>query len=454
MKGFLEPESIAVIGASADFRKGGYSLVANLKERSEERLYPINPKHEEICGLPGFKNVKDIPEVVDLAIVYVAARAVPAILEECGQKGIKRVMIQSAGFAEAGGQGRALEEQCVSIAERYGMRLWGPNCMGIVNAHTGMVASFMIPLVWKGNLRPGGVSVIVQSGMLSTSFLMHIIGEGYFGLSKACSIGNRCDVNECDLLEYMARDSTTEVIALYLESLVDVDRFRRAVQNLKKPVILVKGGTSPEGAKAAMSHTASLAGNARVAEGFFKQLGVYRARGFVEMMDLARALILWRKKKAGSRIAVVTFSGAAGIVAADHLVEKGLTLAHLSPDTVEQLKTVYPPWMEPENPVDIWPAVERSGRKAQGVAFDALMKDPQVDGIFFHIYVDSLIMRVGLDFMEPLRGATKPVVIWVNGDTNFFRELRDYAETMDIPVYREIERGATALRLMAKQHPA
>jgi acetyltransferase len=322
--------------------------------------------------------------------------------------------------------------------------------MGIVNGHSGMVASFMIPGTWKGNLQSGGVSVIVQSGMLSTSFLMHIIGEGYFGLSKACSIGNRCDVNECDLLEYMGQDPTTEVVALYLESLIDVPRFRKAIMNLKRPVILIKGGTSAEGARAAKSHTASLAGNAQVAEGFFQQLGIYRARDFIEMMDLTRALVLWRGRKGGKRVAIVTFSGAAGIVASDHLVEQGMTLATLSPETVEKLKTVYPPWMEPENPVDIWPAVERNGRRSQGVAFEALLNDPQVDAIFFHIYVDSLIMRVGLDFMEPLKGSTKPVVIWVIGDQGFFRELRDYGESMGIPVYREIERGARALSLMLK----
>jgi acetyltransferase len=450
MKGFLEPESIAVIGASADFRKGGYSLVANLKEMSDDRLYPINPKHTEICGLPSYKTVIDVPEVVDLAIVYVSAPSVPAILEECGQKGIKRVMIQSAGFAETGEQGYSLERRCVSIAQQYGMRLWGPNCMGIVNGHSGMVASFMIPGTWKGNLQSGGVSVIVQSGMLSTSFLMHIIGEGYFGLSKACSIGNRCDVNECDLLEYMGQDPTTEVVALYLESLIDVPRFRKAIMNLKRPVILIKGGTSAEGARAAKSHTASLAGNAQVAEGFFQQLGIYRARDFIEMMDLTRALVLWRGRKGGKRVAIVTFSGAAGIVASDHLVEQGMTLATLSPETVEKLKTVYPPWMEPENPVDIWPAVERNGRRSQGVAFEALLNDPQVDAIFFHIYVDSLIMRVGLDFMESLKGSVKPVVVWVIGDPSFFRELRDHGESMGIPVYREIERGARALSLMAK----
>jgi acyl-CoA synthetase (NDP forming) len=137
-------------------------------------------------------------------------------------------------------------------------------------------------------------------------------------------------------------------------------------------------------------------------------------------------------------------------VASDHLVEQGLTLSTLSPETVEKLKTVYPPWMEPENPVDIWPAVERSGRRSQGVAFEALLNDSHVDAIFFHIYVDSLIMRVGLDFMEPLKDSVKPVVMWVIGDPSFFRELRDHGECMGIPVYREIERGARALKLMAQ----
>ena len=446
---FFEPKSIAVIGATGDSRKGGYSLVANLKSKFAERLYPVNPKYDEVCGLPCFESVKKLPEPVDLGIVFIPAPGVPAILRECGECGIRAIMIQSAGFAETGEQGRVLQDQCRQIAHEYNIRLWGPNCMGVVDGNSGMVASFMNPHIWKDALRPGGVSLIVQSGMLSAGFLMQIISEGYFGLSKACSIGNRSDINECDVLEYLARDPKTEVVAMYLESIADVPRFRRAVSGLRKPLVLLKGGTSEAGARAARSHTASLAGNAQVAEGFFRQLGIYRAWDFIELMDLTKALVLWRNRKGGRRVGVITFSGAAGIVAADHLVRRGMTLARLSRDTVQRMKKVYPEWMEPENPVDIWPAIERSGRtKTYEIMLEALVKDPQVDGIHIHFYVDEAILKSDFDFLRPLENTNKPAALWVIGDTRFFRSLRDRLEPMGIPVYGEIARGINALSLM------
>ena len=448
---FFEPKSIAVIGATEESRKGGYSLVANLKSKFAERLYPVNPKYDEVCGLPCFRSVRELPEPVDLAVIFIPAPAVPELLRECGQCGIRAVMIQSAGFAETGEQGRVLQDQCKQIAVEYGIRLWGPNCMGVVDGNSGMVASFMNPYIWKDALRPGGVSLIVQSGMLTAGFLIQIISEGYFGLSKACSIGNRSDINECDVLEYLARDPKTEVVAMYLESIIDVPRFRKAVSDLRKPMVLLKGGTSEAGAKAARSHTASLAGNAEVAEAFFRQLGIHRAWDFIELMDLTKALVLWRTKKGGSRIGVITFSGAAGIVAADHLVRRGMTLASLSQDTVQRMKKIYPEWMEPENPVDMWPAIERSGRsKTYEVMLEALIEDPQVDGIHIHFYVDAAIFKSGFDFFRPLENTKKPAVIWVIGDTQFFRPLRDRLEPMGIPVYGEIARGINALSLLIK----
>ena len=452
MHRFIEPETVAVIGASANPSKGGYDLVVNLKEGLAEGVYPVNPVHREICGLPCYRDVESLPEVVDLAIVFVPAPLVPGILEQCGMKGIQRVMIQSAGFAETGAQGRLLQEQCLEIAGKYGIRLWGPNCMGVVNGRTGVVSSFMRPGIWKGRLKPGGVSLIVQSGLLSAGFLLQILSEGSFGLSKACSIGNRCDVNECDLLEYFCDDPATEVLALYLESISDAGRFRRAVSRLNRPVVIVKGGMSAEGARAALSHTGSLSGNGRLAEGFFRQLGIHQAWDFVEWMDLAKALVLWRGRKGGPRMAVITFSGASGIVSTDHFVRRGMTLAPLSAQTIQQLKTVFPPWMEPQNPVDIWPAVERAGRQAYATALEAVVRDPQVDGIYVHLYVDRALLQDVLEFLGPLRGCRKPAAIWVVGDTSCFRALREAAEGMGIAVYREIERGIRALSLFA--HPS
>jgi acetyltransferase len=447
MELFVHPRSVAVIGASADRRKVGYSMQANARASLGDSCYLVNPAYKEIEGLPCYPSVEDLPVVVDLAIVFVRAPLVPEVLSACGRKGIKRVMIQSAGFAETGEQGRSLQDQCLAIAREYGVRVWGPNCMGVVNGQAKMALSFMRPTLWQKNLRPGGVSLIVQSGMLSAGFLMQILSENYFGVNLACSIGNRSDVNECDLLEYMADDPFTEVVAMYLESIADVERFRNAVKRLNRPVLLVKGGTSDQGAKAALSHTASMAGNARISEGLFRQLGILRADDFVELMDLTKAQVLWRKKTAGTRVAIATFSGAAGIVATDHVMAKEMTLAELSPQTVEQLKTIYPDWMEPGNPLDLWPAIEQNGvTRVYSAVSDALLSDPGVDAIHVHVFVDASLLKRDLDFLHVLGKASKAVAFWIIGDTTCFRPFRDRVESLGIPVYTEIERGIGCLK--------
>jgi acetyltransferase len=445
MDRFLNPKSIAVIGASADPRKGGYALVSNLKEKIPEGLYPVNPGASEICGLRAFKSVDDLPENVDLAVIFIPATAVPEAMEACGKKGISRIMIQSAGFAETGPQGLALQEACLRVAEKHGMRIWGPNCMGVVNGSTGLVASFMRPDIWRGHLKPGNVSLIVQSGMLSAGFLVQVLKQGFFGLSKACSIGNRCDVNESDLLEYFAEDPQTEVIAMYLESIIDVSRFRNAVSCLRKPVVLLKGGVSEEGAQAARSHTGSLAGDGRLTEGFLRQVRIHRATDFFEMVDMARGLSLWQGRERGTRIGIVTFSGASGIVAADHFAALGMSLALLSPDTLRALQTVFPNWMSPQNPVDVWPAIEQVGQKAFEVSIKAILADPQVDALYLHLYMDREILAQGVGFLESLRGSTKPAAIWLIGDPQSFRTVRDIVEPLGTPVFTELARGARVL---------
>jgi acyl-CoA synthetase (NDP forming) len=445
MDRFMNPKSVAIIGASEDPHRGGYALVSNLKETIPRLLYPVNPGSSEICGLPAFKNVNDLPAPVDLAILFIPAPSVPQIMEECGKKGISRIMIQSAGFAETGPRGIALQEACVLTARKYGMRIWGPNCMGVVNGRTGMVASFMRPDVWRGHLRPGKVSLIVQSGMLSAGFLVQILKEGFFGLSKACSIGNRCDVNESDLLEYFAKDSETEVIAMYLESIVDVSRFRQAMSRLRKPVVLLKGGTSAEGAKAAQSHTGTLAGDAGLTAGFLRQMKIHRASDFFEMVDMARGLSLWQGRGRGRRVGIVTFSGASGIVASDQVAGLGMTLASLSPETIKTLQAVFPPWMTPQNPVDLYPAIERVGQKAFKVAIKAILADSHVDALYLHLYMDSKLLEQGAGFLNSLKGAKKPTAVWLIGDPQCFRKVRDIVEPLGTPVFTELARGARVL---------
>ncbi|RJR33786.1 MAG: hypothetical protein C4576_27800 [Desulfobacteraceae bacterium] len=450
MKGFLQPESVAVIGASSDPNKGGYAIVRNLKEKLSERLYPVNPGCREVCGLPCFGDVRDLPEPVELAIVFIPSESVPKVLEGCASTGIQRVMIQSAGFAETGPRGLALQNRCREIAERANMRLWGPNCMGVVNGSTGLVASFLRTDAWVGKLTRGEVSLIVQSGMLSAGFLVQIMQEGYFGVSKACSIGNRCDVNECDLLEYFRDDPETSTVAMYLESISNVNRFRKAVTALNKPVILLKGGTTSRGADAARSHTASLAQDPAVAEGFFRQLGIHRAFDFLELADLTKALTLWKTKKGGKRVGVVTFSGASATVSADHLIQRGMDVPLLSEKGKKALAEIFPSWAEIENPVDLWPAIERTGRmSAYAAALRVIMREPGLDAIFVHAYVDQTILEPLAEALKVLRETGKAAALWVIGEASAVRMLRSRVEAMHIPLYTEIGRAAGAFALLA-----
>ncbi|MFH1060023.1 MAG: CoA-binding protein [Pseudomonadota bacterium] len=452
LEGFLHPRSAAVVGASRDPMKGGHDLTYNLVKCLPGRVYPVNPRYDEVAGAPCFASLADLPETPDLAVLFVPAKAVPEVLRQCAAKGTRCVMLQGAGFAETGPEGARLQDECLAIARRHGLRLWGPNCMGVVDGNQPLVASFMRPAIWEGKLQAGGVSLIVQSGMLAAGFLMQVISQGYFGLAKACSIGNRVDVGECDLLEYFAHDPETEVVALYLESVSDPPRFRAAVENLGRPVVLLKGGLSPAGAQAALSHTGSLAGNAAVAEGFFRQLGLHRAHDFVELMDLTKALYLWRQRTGGKRVGVITFSGAAGIVAADHLCAQGLELAQLSPASLERLAAVFPAWMEPHNPVDLWPAIEKSGRaEAYGAALEALLNDPNVDAVQVHYFVEPAIMAAGMDCLAAAAASPKPVTFWPVGDAGCFDEFRQKAEAMGAPVFGEISRGVAALVLAAAE---
>lgn len=456
MKTFFEPQSVAVIGASADPHKGGFALVDNLRDHFGNRLYPVNPRYREIAGLPCFPDLAALPETPDLLIVFTPAQTIPDILGACGKKGITRVMIQSGGFAEAGEGGRDLQERCLVLARDLGIRLWGPNCMGIVDGHSRMVASFMRPSIWREHLRPGGVSLIVQSGMLSAGFLMQILSEGYFGLRRACSIGNRMDVDECDILDYLTGDNETRVIGLYLESLRNPGRFRDIVRRLDRPLVLLKGGLSRDGARAARSHTASLSGDATIGEGFFRQLGIHRAFDFIEMMDILRALDLrrpWPHPPEGvpPRFAVVTFSGAAGIVTADHLAARGLALAALSEETLQALREIYPPWMPPANPVDIWPAIEKVGPlRGYGVTLQALLEDPGVHGIFLHLFVDAETLEQAPALLSFLGQAPKPLVFWIIGDSRCFRDFRDLAAVHGLPVYLEIGRAVQAMEAMVR----
>ena len=288
MNFFFNPDGVAIIGASDDPKRVGYNILKNALDGYSGRIYPVNPKYESIQGVACYPDIDSIPEDFDLAIYFIPARFLPDTIRACAAKKVKGIIIESAGFAEVGPQGKKLQEECVELARQNGIRLWGPNCMGLIDGHTRNVFSFLGENKLWDLLRPGNVSLIVQSGMLSAGFLMMILDRGGMGIARMCSIGNKCDIHEGDLLEYLIEDPETEVIGMYVESIVDAPGFLKLCTSTNKPIVILKGGQSPAGAQAAASHTASMAGNYTITSNAFRQAGIIEAFDVNELMDLLR----------------------------------------------------------------------------------------------------------------------------------------------------------------------
>jgi len=449
MEFFFKPKGVAVIGASANPVKGGYFILNNLIKGFNGGIYPVNPAYPAIDGLPCFPSVLDVPDPVDLAIIFVPAPRVPRVLRECAERGIKGAMIESGGFAESSQAGKQLQDRIIEISRDTGIRIWGPNCMGLVDAVHDYVFSFVLPSIWEKGLDWGNVSLIVQSGMLSAGFLIDIMSNGIMGINKACSIGNKADVNECDILEYLIDDADTGVIGLYLESIPDGRRFMDLCRSSQKPIVVLRGGKSRKGAEAAMSHTASLAGNGAVIGGVLAQVGVIEAFDFKQMMDLCRSLADYPEiqPQNSRRVAVLTMSGAAGIVSADFIEQHGLAVAELAGSTVDALKQIFPEWMPVSNPVDLWPAVELHGRKkAYKAAFQSVFSDPNVDAVLFHSFVGGPASK--LDMSNPVemaRQSGKPLFGWLMGKRSEAHQFQMNARELGLPVFGELYRAVECM---------
>ncbi len=449
MEFFFRPRGIAVVGATPSPGKGGNLIIKNMLNGYDGKIYPVNPRYEQIEGLTCYRDVSEVPDPVDLAVVFVSSSLVVPAIQACARRGIAGAMIQSAGFSEAGKAGQQLQDQLAGIASETGIRLWGPNCMGLVDAVNKRVFSTVETVIWDAGMTPGNVSLIVQSGMLAGAFLIDIMTRGGIGISKSCSIGNKMDVDESDLLEYLMDDEDTAVIGLYVESIVNGPRFMDLCRKSTKPIVLLKGGRSEKGARAAMSHTASLAGNGAVVKGALAQCNVVAATDFNQMMDICRtfgafsALAPPRNK----RLAVLTYSGGAGIVSTDFFEDAGLELADLSPESRERIQQVFPEWMPAANPVDLWPGVIINGAKpVYSACLEAVCRDSQVDAVFVHNFVGGFGLEPDMDSMvATARSAGKPLVCWLTGERHAVHQFQIRAQASGLPVFREIHRAVECL---------
>ena len=370
----FKPSSLAVIGASRNPAKVGHTILKNIINSGYKgKIYPINPKADEVLGLKCYKSILDIPDKVDLAVISIPAPLVLDVAEECGKKGVKYLVIISAGFKEVGGEGVDREKELIKISKEYGMRVLGPNCLGFIDMFTPLNATFAAVTPKKGR-----IAFISQSGALITAILDWSIRRG-IGFSKIVSLGNKADLDEVDFVEAIGQDPNTRVILLYVESIEKGRRFIEVAQKVSriKPIVVLKGGITEAGAKAAMSHTGSMAGTFTSYEVAFKKSGILLANTISELFDYALALSN-QPIPTGRGIAIVTNAGGPGIVTADLSMLRGLRLANFNVDTINKLRSKLPPAAAVYNPVDVL-GDARADRYE--FAIDTVLADENVDGV-------------------------------------------------------------------------
>jgi acetyltransferase len=370
----IKPETVAVVGASPKPGKIGYTIINNMINCGYKgRIFPVNPREKEICGLAAFPSVADIPEQVDLAIIAVPAARVQGVAEECGRAGVKNLVVITAGFKEVGAEGLELEKKLLQTCRDYGMRMLGPNVVGLIDTHTPINASFAAQFPKQGE-----IAFLSQSGAMLVALLDWSASVG-LGFSKVVSLGNKADLSEIDFIEEAAADPNTRVIMCYIEDIVDGPRFVEVASRAarQKPIIVIKSGTSQAGAQAASSHTGALAGSDLAYDVAFRQCGIIRARTMTELFELAVAFAK-SPVPGGNRVAIVTNSGGPGIIATDNVENRGLQMARFTKETLEELRENLPAEANIYNPVDVL-----GDAKADRYRF-ALQKvcaDPNVDSV-------------------------------------------------------------------------
>ncbi|HDJ26982.1 MAG: CoA-binding protein [Thermoplasmata archaeon] len=449
MEGLFYPESVAVLGASTKPGKIGYALFKNLVEGGfRGRVYPVNVKGGAIDGRRVYRSLSELPEVPDLLIVAIPARAVPGALEEAGRLGIRRAIVISAGFSEVGEEGRRLEEELVRVARRHNILLVGPNCLGIYNSENKLCSIFN-PMDRQRFPGPGSIALLSQSGALGAAMLDWMADMG-LGMSKFVSYGNAALLEERHFVEYLAQDPKTRVIALYIEGVKDGKAFMETARKVaaRKPILVIKAGRSSEGAAAASSHTGSMAGSFEVYEGAFRQSGILYTRSLREFFVMAKALSML-EPPSGPRVGIVTNGGGMGVLTTDAVIEGGLEIARFSEGTVEEFERLVRAGKLPEhgaynNPVDI---LGDARPETYEEAMRVVLSDPGVDMVVLIVIAVAPTLRPDLPQRLSHLVGKKPVVGIIPG-SDFAKSMARGLEDMGIPVYETPEEAVVALRAL------
>ncbi|MCU0567203.1 MAG: bifunctional acetate--CoA ligase family protein/GNAT family N-acetyltransferase [Oculatellaceae cyanobacterium Prado106] len=383
LRSLLSPQTIAVIGASNQVGSVGHTLLRNLIHGSfHGTVFPVNPKHASVMGIQAHPSIAAIPQAIDLAIIATPAATVPKIVQECVDAGVKSAVIISAGFKEVGAAGVELEQQILAIARQGNLRIVGPNCLGVMNPHSNLNATFASIMA-----RPGNVGFISQSGALCTAVLDWSLQENV-GFSVFASIGSMLDVGWGDLIDYLGDDPHTQSIVIYMESIGDARSFLSAAREvaLSKPIIVIKAGRTEAAAQAAASHTGALTGSDEVFNAALRRSGVLRVDHISELFDMAEVFAK-QPRPQGPRLTMITNAGGAGVLATDALVSSGGQLANLADSTIANLNEFLPPFWSHSNPIDILgdATPERYAQSLQ-----VAMQDPNSDGLLIILTPQSM----------------------------------------------------------------
>ena len=417
----FKPRSVAVIGASDTFGKWGYNLVDRpLKAGFPGNLYPVNPARKKILGLTAYPDLAAIPGDIDLAVITTPRPTVPGVLKTCIDRGIPGAIVITAGFAEIGEDGRQAQEEMLAVAKAGGIRMVGPNCMGIFSAGVGLNLCF--PAAPKA----GSISFVSQSGTFGVAIAMVAAAQGY-GLSKFVSIGNQADLGVADYVEYLAQDEDTNVITLYVEGFKDGARFfevaREAVK--RKPIVIYKAGRSEAAGKAAMSHTASIAGSSAVFDSVCKQIGLIQVNESFHLFEMAQALA-GLPLPGGNRVAILG-SGGQGVVGTDACSALGLELPQLDPETAARINALLPPHAPPaRNPVDFAGATRTAMQEAEII--EHLLKLDYIDGVISNVPVSPQLFDPGLKIDRSAENLPEHVQVAIAGGERYASLPKKYGK--------------------------
>jgi acetyltransferase len=442
----FKPRGVAIVGASQNPTKLSYGVARNMVVSNYEgSLYFVNPRGGRLFDRDIFKNIAQVPDPVDLAVILIPAASVPGALEECGKRGIPYVIIGSGGFRETGPEGEMLEQECLEIARKYKVRVLGPNCIGFLDTHLPIDTSFL-PLPGP---TPGDIAFLSHSGAICEAVIDWARGQG-FGLSRLVSLGNQMDLTETELLAPTASDENTKVIAMYLEGVGDgrdfISEAKRVTEML--PVVAIKVGRSEWGRAAVASHTGAMAGVDAAFDAAFDKAGVIRAESSEEMFDWARALA-WCNLPRGRNMAVLTNAGGPGALAVDAIDASGLIVVDLAPKTIKRLEKELPPAASIRNPVDM---LASAGPMEYANCLRALLADEGVDGVMVILPPPPMTTaaEVAGAIIPVVRSSKKPVVIALMGEELIAHAARLFRQS-HIPDYRFPERAASALSVLAKR---